>query len=99
MFKRGYHGTYHKMSMKHLPRYISEFSRRHNDRVLDTMAQMKAVARNMGARRLPREQLMSGPPAWPQGEKEGVGSKAACSRNAPRTPRNGHEGDFRSPSP
>ena len=70
MFKRGYHGTYHKMSMKHLPRYISEFSRRHNDRVLDTMAQMEAVAANMGTKRLPRDELMGGPPAWPGSEKE-----------------------------
>ena len=70
MFKRGYHGTYHKMSMKHLPRYISEFSRRHNDRVLDTMAQMERVAANMGTRRLPRKQLMGGPPAWQGSEKK-----------------------------
>ena len=70
MFKRGYHGTYHKMSMKHLPRYISEFSRRHNDRVLDTMAQMERVAANMGTRRLPRKQLIGGPPAWQGSEKK-----------------------------
>ena len=32
MLKRGYHGTYHHMSAKHLDRYVTEFSGRHNDR-------------------------------------------------------------------
>ena len=32
MMKRGYHGTYHKMSRKHLGRYVDEFSGRHNIR-------------------------------------------------------------------
>ena len=32
MLKRGYHGTYHKMSEKHLGRYVNEFSGRHNAR-------------------------------------------------------------------
>ena len=30
MLKRGYHGTYHRMSAKHLQRYVDEFSSRHN---------------------------------------------------------------------
>lgn len=29
MLKRGYYGTYHKMSFKHLRRYIAEFAARH----------------------------------------------------------------------
>ena len=33
MMKRGYHGTYHKMSPKHLDRYAGEFSGRHNVRL------------------------------------------------------------------
>ena len=32
LMKRGYHGTYHQMSPKHLPRYVGEFSGRHHDR-------------------------------------------------------------------
>ena len=30
MLKCGYHGTYHKMSRKHLDLYVNEFSGRHN---------------------------------------------------------------------
>ena len=37
MLKRGYHGTYHKMSPKHLQRYVNEFSGRHNIRCKDTI--------------------------------------------------------------
>ena len=36
MLKRGYHGTYHHMSAKHLQRYIEEFAGRHNIRSRDT---------------------------------------------------------------
>lgn len=32
LMKRGYHGTYHHMSPKHLDRYVREFSGRHNIR-------------------------------------------------------------------
>ena len=32
LLKRGYHGTYHHMSEKHLNRYVGEFAGRHNDR-------------------------------------------------------------------
>lgn len=41
MMKRQYHGTYHRMSPKHLQRYVAECEGRHNDRPLDTMSQMK----------------------------------------------------------
>ena len=52
MFKRGFHGTYHKMSVKHLGRYVNEFTGRHNVRPLDTMEQMEEVARGMEGKRL-----------------------------------------------
>ena len=70
LFKRGYVGTYHLMSAKHIARYVSEFSFRHNLRGADTMVSMKLVAENMGNMRLPREKLISGPPAWPNGRKQ-----------------------------
>lgn len=52
MLKRGYYGTYHKMSIKHLNRYVNEFSGRHNVRPLDTMTQMAMAARGMDGKRL-----------------------------------------------
>ena len=44
MLKRGYHGTYHHMSEKHLSRYVDEFSGRHNHRPMDTIDQMTMFA-------------------------------------------------------
>ena len=52
MLKRGYHGTYHQMSGKHLGRYVNEFAGRHNDRSLDTIDQLRAIVRGMVGRRL-----------------------------------------------
>ena len=52
MLKRGFHGTYHKMSVKHLDRYVSEFAGRHNARPLDTKEQMNSLVRRMDGRQL-----------------------------------------------
>ena len=52
MLKRGYMGTFHKMSVKHLHRYVSEFVKRHNIRELDTIDQMKHVVAGLVGRRL-----------------------------------------------
>ena len=43
LLKRGYVGTYHHMSRKHLHRYVSEFRGRHNSRPMDTEQQMEAM--------------------------------------------------------
>ena len=43
MLKRGYHGTYHKMSAKHLQRYVNEFAGKHNTRNGDTADQMRHI--------------------------------------------------------
>ena len=50
--KRGYHGTHHHMSHKHLDRYVTEFAGRHNARSADTIDMMGTVARGMAGRRL-----------------------------------------------
>lgn len=61
MIKRGYKGTYHKWSKKHLHRYVNEFAGRHNDRRQDTMHQMQAHANRLIGRRLKYDDLI-GPP-------------------------------------
>ncbi len=49
MLKRAHKGTFHKLSPKHLDRYVREFAGRHNIRDLDTLAQMRdTVARLVG---------------------------------------------------
>ena len=50
--KRGYKGTYHYMSHKHLSRYITEFSGRHNVRDYDTIIQMEMLAAGFVGKRL-----------------------------------------------
>lgn len=57
MLKRGHMGTYHKMSEKHLQRYVQEFAGRHNIRDLDTIRQMQVIARNLDQKRLPYKTL------------------------------------------
>ena len=52
LFKRGIDGIYHHVSVKHLGRYASEFSGRHNDRPLDTSEQMEAIVKGMEGKRL-----------------------------------------------
>lgn len=52
MLKRGYIGTYHKMSAKHLQRYVNEFSGRHNVRESDTIDQMEDIVVGMEGKRL-----------------------------------------------
>ena len=52
MLKRGYYGTYHRISPKHLWRYVAEFEGRHNIRDRDTLDQMAVISRAMVGRRL-----------------------------------------------
>ncbi len=57
--KRGYNGVYHKMSAKHLQRYVNEFAGRHNIRPLDTLDQMRAIVRGLEGRRLRKADLVA----------------------------------------
>ena len=52
MLKRGYHGTYHHMSEKHMGRYVTEFAGRHNIRSADTIDQMQLIVEGMVGKRL-----------------------------------------------
>ena len=62
MLKRGYHGTHHWVSHKHLHRYVAEFSERHNARPTDTAAMMGVLASGMAGRRLRYADLVAGVP-------------------------------------
>ncbi len=57
MMKRGHDGIYHKMSPKHLQRYVDEFAKRHNVRNADTIDQMAEVVRGMVGKRLQFSEL------------------------------------------
>ena len=57
MLKRGYKGTFHKMSPKHLDRYVLEFSGRHNIRPQDTEAQMQAMVQGIEEKQLKYSEL------------------------------------------
>ena len=56
MLKRAHKGTFHKISPKHLDRYVQEFAGKHNIRESGTLAQMRdTVARLVGHRLLHRD--------------------------------------------
>ena len=56
--KRGYQGTFHHFSAKHMNRYISEFARRHNIRDMDTIDMMAHIAQEFRGKRLTYEELI-----------------------------------------
>ena len=58
LLKRGYHGTFHHVSEKHLGRYVREFAGRNNIRDLDTIDQMSLLARGMVGKRLRYQDLI-----------------------------------------
>ena len=57
--KRGYYGTYHKISPKHLERYVTEFAGRHNIREMDTVDQMAFLAKGIVGKRLKYKELIN----------------------------------------
>ncbi len=59
LLKRAHKGTFHKISPKHLDRYVTEFAGRHNVRDRDTMDQMCGLARGMVSKRLTYRELVS----------------------------------------
>ncbi len=63
LLKRGYMGTHHWMSAKHLDRYVKEFAGRWSRRKLDTADQMHAVVAGMVGRRLTYLKLTQKPTA------------------------------------
>ena len=53
MIKRGYHGTCHWMSVKHLTCSVNEFAKQHNVRSKDTIKPMTLLAIGMVGKTLP----------------------------------------------
>ncbi|MCY4542819.1 MAG: transposase, partial [Rhodobacteraceae bacterium] len=61
MLKRAHKGTFHRLSPKHLQRYVNEFAGRHNIWNRDTIDQMTAIVAGQGGERLMYQEMI--PPA------------------------------------
>ena len=57
--KRAHKGVFHKISPKHLDRYVREFAGKHNIRDMATIEQMRHVAAGLIGRRLMYRQLIA----------------------------------------
>ena len=57
MLRRGHDGTFHHFSRKHLQRYVSEFSARHNMREANTIDMMGTLAKRAVGKRLRYREL------------------------------------------
>ena len=59
MLKRAHTGTFHKMSPKHLDRYVQEFAGKHNMRNSGTLTQMRSTAARLVGRNLLYRELVA----------------------------------------
>ena len=59
ILKRAHKGVYHKISVKHLDRYVKEFAGRHNVRELDTIEQVGAAVGGMLGKRPVYQELIA----------------------------------------
>ena len=57
MLKCGYHGTYYKVSPKHVHHYVTEFAGRHNARAVDTLDQLSSITLGLIGKFLPYREL------------------------------------------
>ena len=60
MLKRAHKGTFHKISPKHLQRYVSEFAGKHNIRNSGTLSQMRDTVARLIGRNLLYRNLVAG---------------------------------------
>ena len=58
MLKRGYIGTHHWFSEKHMNKYVNEYCARQNLRQQDTIEQMNTIIQNMVGKRLKYKELI-----------------------------------------
>ena len=68
MLKRAHKGTFHKLSPKHLDRYVQEFAGRHNLREQDTIEMMRSMRDGMDGKRLTHKALIA-PNGLPSGAR------------------------------
>ena len=59
LLKRGYYGTFHHLSRKHLQRYINEFAGRQTMRRTDTMDQIRMIAKGLEGKSLRYRDLIA----------------------------------------
>lgn len=59
MLKRAHKGTFHKISPKHLDRYVEEFAGRQNVRELDTETQMSLIVQRIQGKQLKYQDLIA----------------------------------------
>ncbi|MDE0265034.1 MAG: IS1595 family transposase [Bryobacterales bacterium] len=59
LLKRAHKGTFHKLSPKHLDRYVREFAGRHNMREQDTIEQVETIRGGMEGKRLRYRELIA----------------------------------------
>ncbi len=59
LLKRAHMGTYHRLSKKHLARYVQTFAGKHNDRETDTIAQMQTIVAGLIGKRLMYKSLIA----------------------------------------
>ena len=62
MLKRGLHGTYHHVSVKHLSKYVDEFSFRMNEGnvKIHTMKRLESLVKGAVGKRLTYKDLTAG---------------------------------------
>ena len=58
MLKRAHKGTFHKISPKHLNRYVTEFAGKHNLREIDTADQLAEIAIRLDGKQLRYQDLI-----------------------------------------
>jgi transposase-like protein len=81
LLKRGYMGTYHKITPKHLHRYISEFATRHNIGGMDMLESFAHTIRLMVDKRLTYQELTSNANGSSNKTKRKINSRSISGRS------------------